>query len=387
MKRWTGCIVAAIAFVAPVTPARSQGIIEMFDFYGSLRAHVAHYQEKSEVQNNLSRVGFRMQREFATGLTAFARGEWLVNLVENQIDFNIESNSSDEFGRLTREPTRVAFETRLGNVGLEKGKWGRLTVGKLWSVYSDVSLITDQFFVFSGRASGTYNAGTDGGIGGTGRAEKAVAYRNQVVGVSLGGQIQLKGDRKGGPSSWGVKLARQNDNGVYLGAAYNQAHIPPEAQSVLIGAKEYSRALIAGVKYEKGPWYLGLTYAWLDSHEATEVEIDNELKSVIFSSNGVELFTQRDFGDNVQINAGFNYQKPSEIDDSVHPDFQLAHILFGAAWYFNPRTFIYSEFMINQSVRADGSDGFNVFFIGLWYDFSTFDFESRIERGDDAVSD
>lgn len=81
--------------------------------------------------------------------------------------------------------------TRLGQAGLV-GDWGSVQIGKQWSVYYDVTQWTDLFWAVGGNASGTYNAGTDGGISGTGRAEKAVSTRFRYHGLRLGAQTQMR---------------------------------------------------------------------------------------------------------------------------------------------------------------------------------------------------
>jgi predicted porin len=370
-------VIAALAAVCSPACARAQSIIEVFDFYSSLRAHVARYEKRSEVQNNLSRVGFNMQREFASQLTVFARCEWMVNLVENQIELDVESGESDEFGKIRRVSGTEAFEIRLGNLGIEYKNWGRLNMGKLWSVYSDVSLITDQFFAFGGRTAGAYTAGTDGGVLGTGRAAKAIAYRNDVRGFRLGGQVQLRGDIENRPDSWAVKLAWARQKVWYVGAAYNEALHKEDVVGKVPGARDKSRSFIVGAKYEKEPWYLAVNYARSESAEAAKLDT----LTVVYDADGVEVYTHRYFGDRIQLIAGLNYQKPRNLYPDVDPDFHVENYIVGAGWYFNARTFIYSQVLINRSIDVYGNDERDVFIVGLWYDFSTFDYQSRIERG------
>ena len=90
------------------------------------------------------------------------------------------------------------FGNRLGNVGVDFGPFGRITVGKQWGVHTDVTLYTtDQFVVFGSQASATYTAGTDGGFLGTGRADQTVTYHGTFFNVlRLGGQLQFKDRRR-----------------------------------------------------------------------------------------------------------------------------------------------------------------------------------------------
>ena len=65
---------------------------------------------------------------------------------------------------------------RLLYVGVETEN-GALTFGKNWSAYYQVSKFTDQFQGAGANATGTFNAGTDGGETGTGRANRTLQAR------------------------------------------------------------------------------------------------------------------------------------------------------------------------------------------------------------------
>ena len=125
----------------------------------------------------------------------FATTEWGVSLVRGGQVFNAGATTSGGgFPKLDDPQAGQVFGNRLGNVGVDFGPFGRIAVGKQWGVHSDVTLYTtDQFVVFGSQGSATYTAGTDGGFLGTGRADQTLTYRNTVFKVlRLGGQLQFR---------------------------------------------------------------------------------------------------------------------------------------------------------------------------------------------------
>ena len=103
-------------------------------------------------------------------LKVFGRAEYGLNLLD-ELDFLIDGKDSAPEGE---EGAR--FFRRLQYVGVEiPGNF--LTIGKNWSTYYKVAGFTDRFAGTGGDASGTYNAGTDGGATGTGRADSVLQTR------------------------------------------------------------------------------------------------------------------------------------------------------------------------------------------------------------------
>ena len=165
-----------ILVVATATPASAglADLAESFELYGSLRGHVASYGGESEIQDNSSRVGAHFSREVSSRLRVLAGVELSVNLFDSDFSFNVESSTDTGFGTINRTHASDVFGTRLGYVGVDLARGGRVTIGKQWSTYYDVSAWTDEFDVFGGEGGFTYSPpGTDGGTLGTGRAEKA----------------------------------------------------------------------------------------------------------------------------------------------------------------------------------------------------------------------
>ena len=92
-------------------------ILDSVNFYGSLRAHVAFYNNNVEVQNNASRIGFYLDRKIVNGISAFGGLELGTNLVNNNKSFNPDAATHPNESFFTE--TEPAVSTRLGFVGIK----------------------------------------------------------------------------------------------------------------------------------------------------------------------------------------------------------------------------------------------------------------------------
>lgn len=61
--------------------AQKTTLLDSINFYGSLRAHLAVYNQSVEMQNNGSRIGFNLKRCNIFGFTAGAKLELGINLL------------------------------------------------------------------------------------------------------------------------------------------------------------------------------------------------------------------------------------------------------------------------------------------------------------------
>ena len=355
-----------LIFSFALARAQDKDNLSSVDIYGSLRFRLAEFDGNYEVQDNLSRIGVDLSYELENGLTVLGRSEWQVNLVDNSAEFNVGSASGAEFGRLTAgdEPLDT-FVTRLGYLGLSHVEFGTLTFGKQWSVYYDVSEYTDWFNVFGAQATGTYNAGTAGGVTGTGRAEKAVIYRNQVGNLLMAGQIQLKGDTDNDIDGYSFSARYGFGFGLSLGVAHNRAQLD-EGSIELVGLNDDPSATILGIKYEKGPLRAAFTYTNQDNNETVDVAD----VTVVYDGIGLEFYTHYYWTENLRLMAGFNYLNPDDLDPRVDEDFELKYYVLGAAYYFTRNAFAFAEGKIDVGTDQTGEDRFDVFMVGMRADFS-----------------
>jgi predicted porin len=328
------------------------------DAYGSLRVLTAIDTDgHSEVRNNSSRLGIRGQKELFRGIDAFARYEMGVNLVANdRAILNTGGDPGTPIGQGSQ-----AISSRLGLVGLET-PIGKFSWGKQWSTYYDVAEFSDQAQVFTGTANGAFGAGTDGGIVGTGRAERAVQYRGGWGLLSGGVQIQnrsLTVNNKGWANTFGGSLIVGRKNGFAVGAAYNEVRdgVPtPTVNEPQLGDK----ATIFGIRFRGERFYAGSTYAILKQHEVDDL-------GRRFDGRGFELAVRQHVAERVWIEGVFNDLSP----DADHPgDYRIR---FGAAnvvYDFGVASRVFAGFKVEGSRKSDRSDlASSTFAAGLNYTF------------------
>ena len=366
--------VAALSVLAAAAPARADPdkLLESFEVYGSLRGHVASFDGETEIQDNASRLGVRFSREFGPRIGVLAGAEWSLNLFDSDFSFNLDSSTDTGFSSVDRTEAGDTFGTRLGYLGVDFGNGGRVTIGKQWSAYYDVSGWTDNFDVFGGEASFTYAAGTDGGVLGTGRAEKSLLYRNDIGRLQVGAQVQLDASDVSTAVSrdtYGLSLRYGMTERLSIGAAYNGTDLDDASIVGLIDDPEY---LIFGVRYETERLYLAAI--WADQENGDFVDVEDPMAlapvSVVFDASGVELYGFYDVTERFRLTGGLNVTDPDRLDPRVDPDYEIKYYVVGARWHFDRRTLAYFEARLDDSVDPSGESVFDVVTLGLRFDFS-----------------
>jgi predicted porin len=327
------------------------------DAYGSLRlASVVNTDGVSDIRNNSSRVGLRGEKHLGGSLTAFARLELGVNLVNNDRSIIETGEPGAPIGQGSQ-----AFFSRLGYIGLAS-PYGNVSWGKQWSPFYDVAAFTDQGQLFSGLASGAFGAGTDGGLAGTGRAERAVQYRESFGIVSVGLQVQ---NRSTSPNdrnwldTWGGSVVVGRREGFGAGAAYNEVRdgvANPNPNQAQLGDK----AGVFGARYRKGGWYGGVIVSILKQHEVDDL-------GRRYDGTGFEAAVVRDFTDRTWVEFVFNNLQP----ESDHPgDFRLRFLATNVVYQFGGASRAFVGVKFDGGKSSDGSSRpAAVFAGGLRYNF------------------
>ncbi|GAA4831786.1 porin [Algivirga pacifica] len=362
---------------------------DSLSIYGAVNTLVARLGEgEYEVLQNVPRWGFYLQKASTrTRISMIARMEWGVNMIENNTVINPDATTAEDF----LQDGIDAFTTRQGYIGVSHPVWGTLTIGKQWSVYYDVSNVTDYFNVFGSAGSGTYNFFTDGGIEGTGRADKAIIYRNKYKGFSLGLQSQLLGNVYHYAASLRYKF---KELGVTLGAAYNRANTTTDFEGIgIIFPDKTLDSHVLSASYDKGAWYFGLLYANQDSEffssnqqviipdnpteEPTEASILIEMPAI-----GVELYGRYRFKKFFNLYGGFNLLIPradNDLPPQVDSDFRTYFWTTGLEFRTAKGAAAYFEAKLDNSINDKGNEVNNLYALGLRYNFN-FDFLTLIER-------
>jgi len=343
--------------VVPEGPQDDLPRAKVIDLYGSLRVAVATDSEGSrEVRNNSSRLGLRGAKRLTDGIETFGRVEVGINLVAND---RVILSGGDP-GAPIGQGSQAVF-SRLGFVGLDTGI-GSFAWGKQWSAYYDVAVFTDQFPLWSGAAAGAFAAGTDGGIAGTGRAERALQYREARGPVSVALQMQ---SRTSSPSdrswvdAWAASAVVGRARGFSLGGAYNEVRdgvLNPTPNQPQLGDK----AAILGLRYSADRFYAATTLSISEQHEVDDL-------GRRFDATGFELALRYHATDALWLEAGYNDLRP----DSDHPgDFRIRFGVGYVVYNFGAGSRLFGGFKAEDSRNSDGSTRFNsAFATGLNYTF------------------
>jgi predicted porin len=149
-----------------------------------------------------------------------------VNLVQSETSLNAGATTSSGFGEVEKS-TQPVFGARLGFLGVDLGKYGRLSYGKQLSThYNIASYTTDRFNVFGGQSTATYVAGTDGGQSGTARADQTILYHLTFARIfDFGAQGQLRTtDAPQAFNGFGFSFQAKVLPSLQIGGSYNKTY-------------------------------------------------------------------------------------------------------------------------------------------------------------------
>lgn len=264
---------------------------------------------------------------------------------------------------------------RLLYVGIETPDYN-ITLGKNWSTYYRVTSFTDRFQGTGASASGTYNAGTDGGYTGTGRADRvvqtrvALAFDNIAVlrPITLNLQVQ-----NGEPiptidnikyqTTVGVSSVFDTAFGFAVGLAYNHATIDDADLPALSanGIDGDATALALGLRWFGEDWYFGTVASRLNNHETTD-------KKLYFDGNGWEVYGQYRLFRKWWAVAGWNSLEPDSTETQAG-DFNINYGVIGVRYSIRGFSqMIFANARIESSNTTDGAQPANVYTIGVRWD-------------------
>jgi predicted porin len=344
--------------------------------YSRFGTQVAFTQDESQVQDASSRIGF----EYSVGdeVRLFAAAEWSVRLTGNENPFNPGDTTSSGFVVLEDVQSRT-FGNRLGYLGVDFNEWGRFAVGKQWGVHYDVTSYTDQFHVFGADASATFNAGTDGGFMGTGRADSALSYRNTFFDrFEIGMQIQMRNLSNGQSiDGYGASAQLRILEGFKAGASYTRAMYDDRLKGPVLGLDGDGEYLAFGLRYDSDRLKLAGVYARETNGDLTRVPVLDEgvsiLLPVVFDATGVELFGRYELPGGVGLLGGYLSYDPdtdSQIGDYVDARANLEYYVAGLDYRWFPNATFFAEYRLAKGIDALGIKGDDVFAIGFQYWFN-----------------
>jgi predicted porin len=342
----------------------------VFNPYGRFLGHVAFFNDEVEVQDNASWIGL----DFSTRgpVKFFALTEWGVNLMRGGQQFNAGASTDSGFPELDDPQADQVFAARLGYVGMDLGRYGRLAVGKQWGVNTDVAFYTtERFNVFGSEASGTYTAGTDGGPTGTGRADQLITYHNTLFDhVRVGGQLQFRqADNGRAVDGYGMSVQILLP-GAAAGVAYTRANYGDDIKTNVPGLSDDGEFVIAGAQVDRGIVQAGVVFLRQRNGDLARLALPDGTEAVGFDARGLETFLRINAPRFAPYGGAVSYR----ADDSalVARDFRTRYFVAGAEIGITGSTFAYVEARIfDDSIGPQGEEtGFDVLTVGVHYGFS-----------------
>jgi len=346
--------------------------------YARFGVQTALTEGEAQVQDARSRLGL----EFSTGgedVRLFAHAEWSVRLTGTESPFNQGETTSSGFVVFDDASNQNLFGNRLGYLGVDLGDRGRVTLGKQWGVHYDITSYTDRFHVFGADASATFNAGTDGGLMGTGRADSALIYRVDLLDrVEFGLQAQFNGLRDGEfVDGYGASLQFEMLEGLKLGAAYTCALFNDSLKGRVIGLNGNGEYLAVGVSYESDDLTLAGVYAHQRNGDLVRVPIvdvgERLVLPVVFNARGVELFGRYQWTPQLGLLGGYLNYRPDRDEANapyINKRTDLEYVVLGSDFRWRANTVAFAEYRWADGIDTLGQPGEDVFVLGLQYWFA-----------------
>jgi predicted porin len=349
--------------------------------YASLRARYRWTGSENKLDDGGSRIG-------GDGNWQFIPKYWLSGRVE--IGFNLLNHLDALFdpGSSSSEGKNDDIFLRLLYANIETPKLFAV-IGKAWSTYYAVAGFTDRFQGTGASASGAYNAGTDGGPSGTGRADEVLQTRlliepssflfRKLKPFNLNIQFQKNQEIPIAPeyaATDGKKLRYGNAIGLSalletrdnfnIGIAYNLTKVKDEDRAVLekIGIDGDDEALLIGGKWFSERWYLAMNVSWMWNHMATN-------EGIFFDGQGWETYAQYNLHNRWWAIAGWNYLKPYDSQQQVG-NYEVKYGILGLRYSIQRfNKMLYANIRFDGSATTDDSepDISNIYTIGVRWDF------------------
>lgn len=338
------------------------------DVYGSARIRYRDSKGESDWADGGSRAGVSLRYQviprqwltfrYEAGFNLLSRVTYLLDPGES----GGEGDESDIFTRLLY----VGFETPLLVA----------TFGKNWSSYYKVAGFTDRFEGTGGSASGTYNANTDGGLTGTGRADEVLQSRFYIdffperwgikpfnLNVQLQNNEPIPQTDSNYGTTAGASAILTTKKDFTVGIALNWANVPDAELDELAayGIDDDAVALLAGTRLFGERWYTGLTISRLVNHEATD-------ENIYFDGSGVELYSQFQVQGPWWLIAGLNALTPDK-NETQAGDYRVEYGVIGARYSIDGfRKMLYLNARIDNGRLTDGTALGNTYTIGVRWD-------------------
>lgn len=345
---------------------RFSNLVDDWGAYGSLRLNLGADSNTTDLRDGGSRIGLKVDKHLQNDARLAIHIEAGMDLVEGA-GGNIVSTPD------ANEPVGTGDNflfTRLGYITYEKNNTS-ISAGKQWSVYSDVSTWTELFAIWGGEASGTYNAGTDGGGSGTGRADKSVIWRQKFdTGTQLGVQLQFDPeapviDVPNFDKTYSFSVIQDLPGGFAVGGGYSRAEYNAITPAMMmIGITGDDMAKVLTVSWDSGPWYAALNVSETENHDTAGGS------NMFADMDGAEGYVEYLYTPRWKLATGFNHQEPSNSNQGGL--YELNYAVISVSHAFRNEDFsdmVYAELRLDNSKSFNGTGLDSVIGTGIYFSF------------------
>jgi len=318
------------------------------------------------MSDNASRFGIEasMPLNEKKSFRIFGVVEFGTNLVDKDEIIVFRSDPGAEY---TEEGN--AIFSRLGYMGVST-KYFSFSVGKQWSVYYDVSSFTDQFYAFGAEGSATFNLNSDGGISGTGRANRVFILRSKLKGpfkIALQAQNRdISDNHRTFADTYGASIRYEPQMGLLLGFSLNIVRDGVE-NPAFNQPKIDDRAFIGAIGFIRNNFHVAYSFSKFHNHEKLNI---NDTVSLFFSGYGMEFFVGYNFTKSRRWRAatGLNLLQPEK--NSQAGLLRRLYYICEVSYNFSKSSYIFTTAKINNSSDINGLvDTVSIFAMGLRFSF------------------
>ena len=267
--------------------------------------------------------------------------------------------------------------TRLAYIGFYGSNLVAL-YGKSWSTYYKVASFTDRFQGTGSSASGAFNAKTDGGATGTGRADGVLQMRMYInflrdhwdiksfhlnLQVQHGEPVPAINNIHYG-TAFGISTVLHTNDNYTFGLAYNYAEIPDTSNPAVLkaGIDGDVHAFVIGTRWYGDKHYLGVIATRLENHENTDT-------LTYFDGTGGEIYGSYNVHGPWWFTAGYNALIP-DSDQSQAGQYKVDYGVLGVRYTtdgsFHPM--VYFNVRIDNGSLTDGTSTDNIYTVGIRWD-------------------
>lgn len=326
--------------------------------YVSLRLNGVYHNNSRSISDGGSRAGLIYAHTFDNQDKLIAHAEFGSNIFDRVDSVFNQSRNIHNQTTITRRLSYIRY-----------GRDDYYAVfGKNWSVYHYIAGMTDRFIAVGGKSAAIYNAKTDGGASGTGRADNAIQLRSSRGVLQWGIQLQANNaieafNHVNYDLAAALMFKIKTESGFGFGSAINRA-IPEQYTPEMLAANfnGNSTAHTIGLEWDYFKWYFAMVFSQSQNHVTDDLQ-------QYYDARGLELYSSRQITARQMLRLGLNWQKPDEPKNYAGQHQIEEYYL---SWQFNynrgnTKDIIYSEYAYNRGRLADGSRPANRWVIGIRY--------------------